>query len=359
MSRRSRPKIEEMDEQVQHSFDHRGEMGKYGNVYKEDVSSWRPKEGDHELCIIPFLVEKNSIFRTKNPDFNKAFTDKKLKEGQAFSHKLTVLLHYSIGVNKDSVLCPRTFKETCPICEERDRLISESDDSKEMQERISALNPSKRAIYNVFVFDSDEEMKKGVQIWEAPHSSIEDVLSELYINRRTGEKKFFTIPEESWNVLFERKGKGLNTEYRQIEILERRKEDEFSEKEMDDLYNQAYVLDDLIEVKTYDELKELFKGHKEEKPGEELEKEERPGREGRFRGRAEEEKPKEEKLVEKEPDDVLGDIPEEYKDCFGVRNNEMAKCEDCPKKIWEECFKICEKKKQPEKRETRERRSLR
>jgi len=352
MTNRSRPSTEDMEDQHQHSYDHRGDTGKYGNIYKEDVVVWWPAGSDkgteHEFCIVPYLSKENTVFRIKNPDFNAPFSDKKLKEGQAWAHKLTVLIHGSIGVNKDNVLCLRTFRESCPICEDRDRLIKESDDSKAMQEQISALSPAKRAIYNVFIFDSEDEMKKGVQVWESPHQSIEDALSELYVDRRTGEKKYFTIPEEGWNICFEKRKE--NPHYRRVEILKRKKQDEFSEKELGELYDMAHNLEEIIDIKSYDELKEMHLGPKKEEEKEEKkerETEERPERTSRFRGEEREETKKDGK-----------EVPEEYKDCFGVQNGELEKCEDCPKKVWEDCYRKCEEAKKPKERETGRRRDI-
>lgn len=354
MTKRSRPKVEDMENQHQHSYDHRGDTGKYGNIYNKsaEVQVWWPagsdKGVDHEFCIIPYLSKKNSIFRTKNPDFNMPFSDKVLEEGKAWSHKLTVLIHGSIGANRDNVVCPRTFKEPCPICEDRDRLIKESDDSKAMQEQIRLLSPAKRAIYNVFIFDSKEEMEKGIQVWEAPHQSMEDTLSELYVDRRTGEKKYFTIPEEGWNICFEKRKE--NPFYRRLEILERKKQDEFTDKEIEQLYDMSHNLEEVIDIKTYEELKEMHFGPEEEGKKEEREEktEEKSERTSRFR--------RDEKEEEKPEDD--NGIPEEYKDCFGIQNGELEKCEDCPKKIWEECYKKCEETKKPPEKESGRRRDI-
>ena len=347
---RSRPRVDEQEDQVKHSYDHRGDTGKYAKIYKDEVETWWPKEGDHEIAIIPYLSKENSIFRLNNADFNKPFSEKSFKEEQAWSHKLTALIHGNIGVNKDNVLCPRTWKEPCPICEERDRLMSLDDDSKSMKERISALGASKRAIYNVLVFDSSDELNKGVQIWEAPHQSIEDVLSECYEDRRTGEKKYFTIPEEGWNVCFEKKGKGLGTEYRRVEILPRRQEDAFSDKELEELYAMAYNLEDIVEIHTYKELQELFKGVAEEEEKEEKEEPVKEEPRTRFRGGRSEKEEVKEKEPEKTEDSGELKIPEQYKDCFGIKNGDLEECDDCPKKVWESCYKETEKSKKPETR---------
>jgi len=346
--RRTRPKVADMDDGMKHSYDHRGDLGKYANIYKEDVETWRPDESEHELAVFPYKLEENSVFRLKNPDMNLPFSDEKLKAGEAWSHKLTILIHYSVGVNKDAVVCPRTFREACPICEKRDKLIRE--DTEKNKGIIQNLSPAKRAIYNVLIFDSDKELKKGIQIWEAPHSSIEDVLSERCVSMRTGEKKYFTIPEENWNVYFEKKGKGLSTEYRRVEIVERRKEDEFSEKELDQLYEMAYNLEELVEYRSYDAIREMLRGTSEieETVKEEAPWEEEPEQESRFRGRGD--------PPASEKEDA---IPEQYASCYGIQYNQLDKCEDCPKELWMDCGKEFEKRKNERKSEDKGRRSVR
>ncbi len=353
MTRRERPSIEDMDDGVQHSYDHRGDTGKYGNIYKEEVEQWRKLgEMDHEFCMVPYLCKENSVFRTKNPDFNKPFDDEKIQSEAAWAHKLTVLIHNNIGVNKDAVICLRTLKEECPICEDRERLFtlidqeSDKDKAKQLQERADKLGTSKKALYNVVVFDSDKEMRKGVQIWEAPHASIEDVLSELYTDRRTGEKKYYTIPEEGWNVCFEKRGKGLNTEYRKVAIERRRKEDALSDKDLDELYAMAYNLDEIVEIKDYKVLYTIHHGT-EGLP----EKEERPDQGSRFRGR------REEKAADSLADErdtgrrAPEEVPEKYTECFGIMNGQKEECEECPKKIWEKCLKKTDENKKEVRKE--------
>jgi len=372
MAKRERPKVQDMDEGVGHSYDHRGDSGRFGNIYKGDVEVWNPSEDEHELAIFSYLMKENSVFREENPDFNLPFSKDKLKEG-AWAHKLTILLHWGIGVNKDAVLCPRTLKRPCPICEERDRLIEvgcpKDEEEDKYKKRMMDLSPAKRALYNIFCFDSNKEMKKGIQIWEAPHNSIEDVLSEKFQDRRTGEKRYFMIPEEGWNVFFEKKGKKLNTEYRQVDIVERRKEDKFDEKDLDDLYGMVYNFEEIIEIKSYEEIDKMhigyvargvkdeeaepekeesrFRGRNRETKEEESErsrgrgepeKEEKPSRDERSSREEKEETPLEDRKEE-------SDVPEEYQSCFGVQGNQLDKCEDCPKKLWQRCIKKMEEEK--------------
>ena len=361
MSKRGRPNVDNMRGRTQHSYDHRGQTGKYGKMYKEDLPMWSADANEHEVCIIPFSIGsgKNSEFRN-NPDLNMPFSKDELKEG-AFDYKLTVLIHHGIGPNEDAVLCLRTIGKSCPICEERDRLTKEDPDA--YKEEISGLNPWKRALYNIICFDSDKEFDKGVQVWEAPHASIEDVLSELSKkpNRRTGEieHKDYQIPEERWNVFFERVGKGISTEYKQLEILERKKSDEFTDKEIDQLYKDAYDFEDLIEIKSYDELYEMQHGIKPD--GEAKEEPVERGRGGRSggRGRDTDEGGKEETTVrgrgrgdrsrgsEEEKTSTRGgrrpssgqDKDSGKPECFGAECNQKDECEKCSSEMFDACYK--------------------
>lgn len=372
---RTRPKIDDMDEGVQHSYDHRGDTGKFGDIYTQEVERWRKiSASGHELCIFPYLCRENSIFRTKNPDFNKPFDDSKLEDGSAWSHKLTVLLHYSIGANKDTVVCPRTYKGDCPICEKRNAIFDQIDKETDkeraqtLQKQADRLGTTKRALYNVLVFDSNKEMEKGLQVWEAPHESIEDVLSDLYVDKRTGEKRYYTIPEEGWNVTFERTGTDKeNTRYLNVKIVKRLDKDKFTDEELDQLYKMAYNLDEIVEIKSPAELQTMAFGLSEAE-----EKSESEGREegatSRFRGdRSSSEEPKkdresseereedrelserqyEKSSPEREKKDDIPHFPKEYDNCFGIMNGQRDECEDCPKDVWKECFQKSEKAKEP------------
>jgi len=363
MGKRQRPKIEDMESQVDHSYEHRGETGKFGNIYKPDseVSVWRCEEGEHELCLIPYLVEENSVFRTSNPDFNPPFKDSQISAGKSWSYKLSVLIHYNVGINKDAVLCLCTLRQKCPICERRDELIETKEEVEGRKEaealdaRIRNLSPSKKCLYNIFCFDSDKEMDKGVQLWEAPHASIEDIIAGKKKDRRTGELRPFWVPEEGWDVFFEKKGKVFpNIDYVDVDIVERRKEDDFKDSELDELYDLAWNLEDIIVVPSHKEVKAMMGEEVVEEEETEKEEEQEERATGRFRGRkSRKEEPEKEEEEQEEPE------KEEELTCpvdqFGQGDNKLPECEDCPDDLWTSCQKACEenKKKQQERTTTR------
>jgi len=249
------------------------------------------------------------------------------------------------------------------------------------------LSPSKKAVYNVVVFDTEKDLEKGVQIWEAPAPSIEDKLTQLRVDERTGEKRLYMNPEEGWNVYFNRyKEQGDRfAKYHTVNIVGRKKEQELSSDDFDALYEMAYPLDNVVDIKTYDELKEMIAGfdtedeseNKEEPVEEKKIHEASAEKPGRFRGsrfakndEVKEEPAKEEETVpEEEPpfeaDDLV--IPDEHveaeksedefkiPDCYGKECNKLSACETCPETAFNECYNIFEeaKKKAAEKPKVR------
>ena len=345
-SGRRGPKLDRMKQRSKHSYEHRGQTGKYGNIYSVDVEKWSCESGDHEIAVIPFNTKatENSPFR-KVSDLNMPFSDDEIAEGETWDYKLTVLIHMNVGVNQDAVLCLRTIGQKCPLCEERNRLLNE-EKLDYSDEEVRVLGVSKKCLYNILCFDNDKERDKGIQIWEAPHSSIEDVLSELANkrNRRTGEveEKPYYQPEEGWNVVFVRVGSGLDTEYRQIEILERRNEDDFSD-ELDQLYEEAYNFEEIIEIKAYDEIVAMAGLGSVPK---ETEVEREYSRRGRNKEGGEQE-------PQESDDSNNGNDDDSLPDCFGVECNMKDECENCPDEIYEDCYKVFEEKKKAKANEGR------
>ncbi len=360
MSKRRTPKAKDRKERLQHSRDHAGQMGKYAKIYTEDVPLWTPSSDDHEVAIIPYLVKENTSFR-KNPDLNMPFSGEELENGRSYDHKLTALIHYGIGVNEDHVLCLRTVGKPCPICEDAERLKRDDPDDKD---GISDRTPAKRALYNIVVFDSEKEFGKGIQVWESPHKSIEDVLAEdesVKKSRETGEveEKDYGWPEEGWNVCFTRKGKGKNdTEYKSIKIEKRTSKQEFTRDELDELFAGAYNFEDIIEVKSYDEIYEMHHGTAPgESPfsGDDKERGEDTDGDGkedtrdtqestsRFRGEDKDTEPEEEEKPRGTRKPKSEDKCPVKDGTFGESCNTLSECDDCVDDTFDACYKAKQK----------------
>ena len=331
---RRRPSREQMRGSVQHSYDHRGETGMYGNIYKEEVSEWYPANDEHELIIIPYQVQsnENSPFRNK---WNRPFSKEEIEDKECWDYKLTIMTHGNVGPNKDNVLCLGTFDEPCPRCEEvavlRDKKEKREDQdksTKEIDELIGSLAKRKRALYNVVILNDKKEKKKGVQLWQAPHQSIEDTLTERARNKKTGEIIPYGFPEEGYSIWFEKEGSGLATKYTGVSL----EESGIGEDELDEWYDQAFDLEEIIEVLSYDEFYKKCYGSspgedaEEEEDDAEEEEDERPRSRGRKSAR-------EERIIEEEEDD--GGNPE----CFGVEFGALEACEYCPDDTYRLCMK--------------------
>lgn len=349
------PSAESLKDQFEHSYEHRGESGMFGNYFTVDVNEWSPADEENEVGIVPFLLKVNSDFRKKNPELNRPVSDSQLKSNNGWVHKLSVFSHGNIGPNKDNKICLKTLKERCPVCELRDefreklaKLKAKGRTDQELVDRISQLNPRKRAIYNMISFNSTKDKERGLMVWAAPHASIEDEIIDRAKDKRTAEYKMFAVLEDNWNIFFRKTGKGLNTEYSEVDVLDRRKEDILSEEEMDRLLEDALVIDEIVEVLSYDELYELLHGVKpgeklpEQKPDPQEEEEPRSRRGSREES---EERPRErerstrksEERGERRQEPVKGE--QDNPECFALEFNQKNECEDCASDVFKACMK--------------------
>jgi len=307
-----------------------------------------------------------------------------------WDYKLTVFIHGNVGPNKDNVLCLGTFDEPCPRCEEvdvlrqkKEKLEDSGKSTKEVDELIGSMAKRKRSLYNIVVLDSKKERKKGVQLWQAPHASIEDALTERARDKKTGEIIPYGYPEEGKAVYFEKSGSGLATEYTAVDLVDH----DLDEEDLDLFYEQAYDLEDVIEVLSYEDFCKKCYGasageeEAEEDDEEEEEEEERSSR-GRSRSRKkryqeededeeeeeddedndeedeEEDEPprkgrarKSRKRVEEEDEDE--DEEDEKPDCFGVQFGSLEDCEDCDDDLYKECMMAHKENKKKKRRRGR------
>lgn len=383
--------------EAEHAYENKGSTGLFGDFYTpDDIPFFKPQAGKHEFAIIPFIIEnlKNNIFRRGNPKgksvFNKPFTKEDYEDGAAPAFKLILLVHNNVGPNKERVICPRTYYEACPICDYLNTL-----DKEEREDH--PLNASRRCLFNVVVFDSQEEREKGIQIYDAPAKAIMDAISTKLKDSRDGEEKDYADPEEGWNIYFVRKGKGkTSTEYANVDIVERYKDDDFTPEELDDLLNSAFVLDEIVRPDDYETLKALLgdvstysseeegeergsrrerrtddreertdrgrdrgrernrERERDERPDREAPARERPEREERSsrRGRDEEkekepEKPSRErtKKTREDKEETTTDEGDSPK-CFGQHGFNSELCDACDPKIYEECWNEVNKRRE-------------
>ena len=121
-----------------------------------------------------------------------------------------IWVHYNIGGEKAAYLCLYKMKgEKCPICEEVVRLAAEGK-TKEAK----ALEPKNRLL--VYLIDRAEE-KVGPKIWTMPPTVDREVVLKSD-DEDTGEVLEVDNPKKGYDIKFNIKGKGINSEYYGVDI---------------------------------------------------------------------------------------------------------------------------------------------
>jgi len=270
----------------------------------EGVKFWSCGEGEHLIDIIPYKAGKH---------------DPQVPEGEE-TYKLEVYTHSHVGIDDRMVIClERTYGKRCPICEHR-RALQKKGDADEDEIRRLFPNRWPRVIYNIVCYDSEEEVAKGVQVWHTSAFLMEKQLLELAKRPvRPGQTQkgieplvVFPDPEEGKSIAFRREGSGERTRFVGVRFVDR----DYTISE--DILKQAYTLDELIYVPSYDEVAEWFWGGTG--AGEE----------------AEEEGGKKASSASSEKKCPAGG--EFGKDC-----DAFDECENCP--LWEECSKEAERRR--------------
>lgn len=156
---------------------------------RDDVKLFTPKVGVNIVRIIPPTWEG------------------------AEHYGFDLFLHYDVGADRGVYACIRHMRnEACPLCDERKR----ADDAKD-KAYSDKLKPNKRVL--VYIIDRNQE-KEGPMVWSMPWTMDRDILS-VSVDKRTQEVYSPDNPVEGFDVEFERKGTGLNTEYLGISLSRR------------------------------------------------------------------------------------------------------------------------------------------
>jgi len=231
---------------VEEAHQRMNEYGKFGRFYSTPagssapLKSWKCKEGEHIIDIIPFLAGSNHH---------------QVKEGEP-TYLLDIWVHQKVGMNENDCVClARNYNEPCPVCEYLNSRRLEKDLTAEAEESLEALNPKRRCLYNIVCYDSTREEDRGVQLWEVAHFLFEKKILSVARNPRGGGFVPFSSPDNGMSIYFEREGSGMsNTQYLGHKFIDRQV------PVSDEILEQAYTLDDLVNKLSYEELKEELLG---------------------------------------------------------------------------------------------------
>ena len=346
MSREER--IKQAEERAKKSYETKDQGGFSGKQlldlsefggYKKDMF-YRPVKGTNHIDIIPYIVSTD-----KHPEG--------LKKGEQ-DYKVDVWVHRFVGASKSTFLClQKMYGKPCPICEAAEALRRDPDAD---ENQVKALYPKRRCYYNVINLDSKNK-DQPVQIFEESHYLFERKLITQVGNKN--EYAFFDI-EEGKSIEFEAEEKtspvGKSFEYGQFYFEKRPKYTEA-------IFKEAYPLDKMIHIPTYDEVRNTFLSidvdEEEEAPARTRTRESEPEEAPRSRRREpepeenpfqenlpegfDEEKPRRTRSREVEPEEE-NKCPFNHR--FGYDNEKFAKekhCTACDEKIWDECAVLHDK----------------
>ena len=197
------------------------------------------KAGPIRFDIIPFVVGKG------NPN---------AAEGELHWER-TFWIHRGIGPNNESFVCPaKSGKSACPICEYRKQRFDDPDITDKEVKELGSLKPKERQLFNVVSRDVEDA---GIQLFEYSYFLFGDFLKKKLDNMdpdddfdRFADPKFGYILKVG--VSEKKMDRGSCFEMSDIEFKKRPK------PYPDSVIDDAYCLDDLLKIPTYEELKKAF-----------------------------------------------------------------------------------------------------
>lgn len=156
----------ELAKRVQESIEDTGGFSTIVNLEKakqlstnDALKSWRMKEGEHIIDIIPFIAGEN------HPK----------TEPDEFAYNVGFWAHYNVGPSNDTYACPiktwgKGTKLRCPICEYISKMnLKETDE--DLYDKIKAR---RRTAYLVWVHDTDADEDAGIQTLDVAHFFLEE-----------------------------------------------------------------------------------------------------------------------------------------------------------------------------------------
>jgi len=220
---------------------------------------FQPKAEEYELDCLPYEVTIKNHPEGLNP-------------GDLW-YKKDIKVHYNIGAEEKSYICPRTIGLPCPICEAHKVLAK---DPSATDEEVKALVPKDRVIFQVIDLKDDSGT---IQLFEYSHHLFNKKLL-LEINktengagstrRRKTVHAGFADLEDGQTLIasFQEKSMGKN-KFFECDRIDADDRDAYGEEILDETLD----LDSIIEIHPYEKLEAIFlaiadsgKEKEEEKP---------------------------------------------------------------------------------------------
>jgi hypothetical protein len=211
----------------------------------KDLRTFTPAEGAYNLEAIPYQLTKASMRFLKNSG----------KEGQ-FVPRRVLHVHYDVGPERDTVVCPaKNFGKPCPICEKRSEIAQGPHDYKK---DLKPLQTKERVIRLLF---DRAKPERGVQFkewsyWKNFEERLDEKITGASEKRQAKYKKYWD-PDEglTLRVVFKKEKMDETQSYLAGSV------NEFEEREdpvPEQILDHGYTLDDYVIVKSYEDIKRQF-----------------------------------------------------------------------------------------------------
>ncbi len=120
-----------------------------------------------DLDILPYIV-KDAAHADRDEEYGIAVP------GELW-YKRPYFIHKNIGPNSDTIVCPRTIKQPCPICEHREQLLKDGGEWDD--DAIKGLKPSLRNLYLV-IPKNQKDYEEEPHVWDISQYLFQDKLNE-------------------------------------------------------------------------------------------------------------------------------------------------------------------------------------
>ena len=229
-------------------------------------------------------------------------------------YERTYFVHPRIGIDQTSFVClSKTCGDPCPICEYRGKLMKDPDADEDL---IKDLGPKERQLFHV---KDTKDQDKGVQIWDMSFHLFGKKLDyEIKNSDEDDNYENFAELEGGFTLKLgvEESHYGKISFFEVVSVNFKPRSKDYDE----DILEETICLDDILIIKEYDELKEIFLQTTDE---DEDEKKDKKGKKGKKGKKQEEEEPENDDEDEDDKDndedeDDNGDDDEEEEDEAGA-----------------------------------------
>ncbi len=169
-------------------------------------------------------------------------------------YERSFFVHKNIGPGNGTYVCPsKTENKACPVCEHRDKLLKDGADHKD--DTVKALRAKERELFLV-VCEGQED--KGILLWDISTHLFGNLLHSYILDADEDENISFFYEADAEDgkrlrIGFEKKTFNGN-DYFEAKTIRFKDRSALSEG----IVNHDICLDDLLIVKSYEELKAVF-----------------------------------------------------------------------------------------------------